>query len=222
MDMYNISEEFASVISNCKKGLQEAHKLRGHQPRDRKSKEHAYSMFMSALRSPQDTAEFGGFHVSFLPQAYLPCTTPMAQLSQVMINDLQLETHHRGKYILLRSMTPPRRMAAITALMEDSNGDAILVHLYNQEDEDIRAADTIVTVGTLLLIKEPYFKLLGGGEYGICVDHLSDVVHLEKNDDRIPKIWQLETVEDESSAESLKIQGNAYMKKGEYWKAIQK
>jgi hypothetical protein len=92
-------------------------------------------------------------------------------------------------------------MTAIMAIMEDENGDAIMLQLYQQEDEDTRAAADIVDVGTLLLVKEPYFKVMGDGEYGLRVDHLSDIVHLERDDGRIPDVWQPRLIEIERSAE---------------------
>ncbi len=94
------------------------------------------------------------------------------------------------------------------AIIEDENCDAIMLQLYQQEDKDTRAATDIVDVGTLLLVKEPYFKVTGDGEYGLRVDHLSDIVHLERDDARIPDVWQPGLVEIERSAESLKIKGN--------------
>jgi hypothetical protein len=159
-------------------------------------------------------------HSSFIPPAYLPCIAPVAELRRVAIKDLQLEIHHRGTYLLLRSITPPSRMTAIMALMEDENGDAIILQLYQQEDEDTRAAADIIHVGTILLIKEPYFKVMGDGEYGLRVDHLSDVIHLKRDDARIPKAWRPRLIEIERSAESLKIDGNLAMMEGRYWDAI--
>jgi hypothetical protein len=49
-------------------------------------------------------------------------------------------------------------MTAIMAIMEDENGDVIMLQLYQQEDEDTRAAAGIVDVGKLLLVKEPYLR----------------------------------------------------------------
>lgn len=121
---------------------------------------------------------------------------------------------------MLRSITPPSRMTAIMAIMEDENDDVMMLQLYQQEDEGKRAAADIVKVGTILLVKEPYFKVMGDGEYGLRVDHLSDVLHVEKNDARVPKAWQPRKIESVHSAESLKTKGNLSMEKKRYWDAI--
>jgi hypothetical protein len=77
-------------------------------------------------------------------------------------------------------------MTAILAIMEDENGDAIMLQLYQQEDGDTRTAANIVDVSILLLVKEPYFKVIGDGEYSLRVDHLSNIIHLERDDARVP------------------------------------
>jgi hypothetical protein len=66
-------------------------------------------------------------------------------------------------------------MMAIMVL-EDESGDVVMLQIYQQEDEKIRPATAIINTGTFLLVKEPYFKVMGDGEYGLRVDHLSDVV----------------------------------------------
>lgn len=111
-------------------------------------------------------------------------------------------------------------MIAIMAVMEDENRDIILLQLYQQEDESNRSATDIVNVGTVLLVKEPYFKVMGDGEYGIRVDHLSDVIHLKRDDSRIPRAWQPQLIEIGVSAESLKTKGNRLMGKKKYWDAV--
>ena len=232
MDVHDVTAEYRDLIDQQMRTLQEAQKHQGKRPRDRKTKRQALEEFRVGRMSSQVFTLVHGrrdsnqIHTSFLPLAYLPCTTPMNQLSPIAIRDLQLETHHRGSYLLLRSITPPYRMTGIMALMEDKNDDAILLQLYQQEAEETRPTHEIVTIDTILLVKEPFFKRMGDGEYGVRVDHLSDVVHLEGDDIRIPEEWQprifeLELeLELERSAESLKIQGNSYMEEKKYWSAI--
>lgn len=55
-------------------------------------------------------------------------------------------------------------MKAIMALMEDESGEAIVLQLYQQEDGETRKATDIVNVGTILLVKEPNFKVMGDGD----------------------------------------------------------
>lgn len=117
-------------------------------------------------------------HSSFTAPAYPPCITKVDELKQIKIQDLQLETHHRGVYLLLRCITPPSRMTAIMVLVEDKNEDVAMLQMYQQEDAKIRPAAEIANTGTVLLVKKPYYKVMGDGEYGLRVDHLSDVVQL--------------------------------------------
>jgi hypothetical protein len=135
-----------------------------------------------------------------------------------MIEDLQLETHHRGTYLLLRSITPPNRMTGIIVIVEDERGDVVPLQLYQQDEENTRKATDIVNVGTVLLVKEPFLKVMASGEYGLRVDHLSDVISLHEYDSMIPKAWRTQTTQ--LSAASLKAEGNTAVGKGDYWQAI--
>lgn len=220
MDQLNLSSELFDITSRQMKTLQEARKRQGQRPQDRLTREQTYTKFMKLFTSRGIAHLEAVVSSSFISSSYLPCSTPMAELESVAIKNLQLETHHRGTYLLLRSITLPYRMRAIMAVMEDENEDAILLQLYQQEDESDRSAADIISVGTVLLIKEPYFKVMGDGEYGIRVDHLSDVIHLKGDDVRIPKAWQPRLIEIQLSAESLKTQGNRSMGKKRYWDAI--
>lgn len=220
MDVDNVGSQYDDLISRQKRTLEEAKKRQGQRPRDRKSREQTYTKFMMILMQQDIPEHKAMISSSFIPPSYLPCSTPMTELRPITIRNLQLETHHRGTYLLLRSITPPSRMTAIMAIMEDEDGDAILLQLYQQEDERNRAAADVVKVGTILLVKEPYFKVMGDGEYGLRVDHLSDAVHLTSGDAWIPKAWQPRRIKIELSAESLKTRGNISMGKKRYWDAI--
>jgi hypothetical protein len=220
MDVFNVTEQYTQLIASQKLTLQNVKARRGQRPRDRKSRTEAYTKFMMTLVVRRGREEGHMMHSSFIPPAYPPCIADVAELKRVTIENLQLETHHRGTYLLLRSITPPSRMTAVMALMEDEKGDIIMLHLYQQEDDDTRKAVDIVNVGTILLVKEPYFKVMGDGKYGLCVDHLSDVIYVDKYDTRIPEKWRLRLVEVGHTAESLKLKGNAAMGEARYRDAI--
>jgi len=171
----------------------------------------------------QGSADINNFNMrsSFVPPAYLPCNSPFSDLTKVMIKDLLLETHHRGSYLLLRSITPPDRMTAIMAIVEDEKKDVIMLQLYHQEEENERATEEILEEGKVLIVKEPYLKLMSDGDYGIRVDHLSDVIYLPMYDERVPKSWQQRFAEHGVSASALKTKGNDFFNDFKYQAAIE-
>jgi hypothetical protein len=73
------------------------------------------------------------------------------------------------------------------ALMKDENSDVILLHLYQQEDENKCVAVDIVSVSSVLLVKEPCLKVMTDGRYGSRADHRPDVIHLKRDDDKLPQ-----------------------------------
>jgi len=221
MDVDDNIGQWMQLIEVQRKKLQQAKKRQGQKPRDRQSRQYTYNRFMTMLELTHERGTENAIYSSFIPPAYPPCVAPLIQLKRIMIRDLQLETHHRGTYLLLRSITPPNRMTAVMAVVEDEYGDVVALHLYQQDDEDVRAAAEIIDVGTILLLKEPFFKVTGDGEYGLRVDHVSDLGILKADDARVPVEWQPRVIEVGLSSESLKIKGNQAMKDLKYWQAIQ-
>lgn len=221
MDAHDVSTQHWEILKRYKQTLEEAKKRQGERPRDRKPREYAHLRFMMASRPLEQNNTSHLIHTSFIAPAYPPCITAVAELKHITIDQLLLETHHRGTYILLRCITPPNRMTAIMALAEDKNNDVVLLQIYQQENEETRPATDIANSGTVVLVKEPYYKIMSDGEYGLRVDHLSDIVQLKSNDDRIPSNWQPRVIEvEQSSAEALKLKGNLTMQKGKFWDSI--
>ena len=227
MDVDKDMSHYWQAFQQQKESLKRANDRQGQCPKDRKSKEEAYLHFMMSLQQltamKEKEKENKQSHVmlsSFVPPAYLPCTTPLAQLTPTAIRHLRLETHHRGTYLLLRVITPPNRMAAIIVLAEDDRNDVVILQLYQQDRENDREATDVVDVGTILLVKEPYYKVTAMGDYSLRVDHVSDVVHVDKNDPKIPKAWRQRLHDGEESAELPKTRGDSAIKERKYWPAI--
>jgi hypothetical protein len=222
MDIDDATEKYMHLLDARKRTLEKAKLRKGQIPRDRTPRDELYNEFMLALMYSKIRPNEAGsmIYSSFVPPAYHPCTQQFVDLKPIAIKNLRLETHHRGSYIILRSMTPPYRITAVMAVMEDCNEDAVKIQLYQQEDEEVRKAIDIIDTGTIMIVKEPYYKVMGDGEYGIRIDHLSDVIILDENDDRVPAAWQPRFTELDRSAESFKSQGNTAMGDGRYWDAI--
>jgi hypothetical protein len=227
MDTCDVSEfsEYAKLMNRQQHALQAARKRQGECPTDRRSRQQLVEMFMMQYMANQmrslDTREVLQVHSSFIPSPYLPSIAPMKDLKELFIKDLRLETHHRGNYLLLRSITPPNRMAAIMAIMEDGKESAIMLQIYQQDEEKDRPATDILRVKDIVLIKEPYFKIMGDGEYGLRVDHASDIIWVEE-DERVPLQWRLRISDLDKSADDWKLEGNDNMKRGEYWTAMRR
>ena len=162
----------------------------------------------------------GGFEMraAFIPPAYPPCTRSLHDLSKVMIKNLYLEIHHRGAFVVLRTVTPADHMAAAACVAEDETEDVVKLVIHFQDRK--RPIEEILPQGSTLIVKEPYLSVLGEGLYGIRVDHLSDVVYLPAHDERVPESWRLDLTDNETSAGAWKKKGNNYFGKSKYHLAI--
>ncbi|RGP79360.1 hypothetical protein FLONG3_2515 [Fusarium longipes] len=125
-----------------------------------------------------------------------------------MISDTRLETHYRGKKIILRVLTPLDRMTAVMAIMEDKKGTAVLLQLYHQPKETNVPATEILGPKMVCILKEPFFKCAMDGIYSLRVDHLGDIIRLDGADDRIPSHWRLSLVILDENSIDIRKQGN--------------
>ena len=221
MDVQEVGDEYAQTLLQQKRVLERARKRKGQRPKDWRPREEMYMSFMMAVMATSFRKQDNHMiHTSFVPPSYLPCNTSLAELRSIRIQDLQLETHHRGNYLMVRAITPPNRMTGILILVEDESEHVVVLQIYQQDDEAIRPANEIVNVGTVMILKEPFFKVMASGEYGLRVDHLSDIIDIDEHDPRRPKQWCPRVLDAERSVEGLKRIGNEAVNAGKYWTAI--
>ncbi|KAI2618533.1 hypothetical protein GGR54DRAFT_640658 [Hypoxylon sp. NC1633] len=96
------------------------------------------------------------------------------------------------------------------AIVEDKEGTAVLLQLYNQPEESKVSMDYILQNGDVCVVKEPFFKAsTSDGSYSLRVDHVSDIIWLQDNDDRIPLKWRKRALSVDEISKDLQIQGNA-------------
>lgn len=225
MDVDTDLQNFFEMIERQKRILLDAKSRQGECPQDRKSRDEMYLRFMMGLmasgerhKGPQENM----LRSSFIPDAYPPCTSSVSSLKSIMIKDLRLETHHRGRFLMLRSITPPDRLTGIICLVEDEDEEVTTLQIYQQDEETVRKATQIVDVGTIFLVKEPYFKTMANGEYGLRIDHLSDFVEIDEAAAIVPQTWQPRRSAKAISADALRLDGNAAISRGDFWLAIKK
>ena len=158
---------------------------------------------------------------TFVPPAYLPCTKALNELEKIKVKELQLEIHHRGRFLLAKCLTPPRKLTAIMAIIEDEDDECVLLQLYGREHENDRPANEILKEGMVIVVKEPYFKVNSEGGYGVRVDHVSDILWLSETDGRIPAKFGPSILEMSKTALEWKEEGDVAMKEKKHWDAIE-
>ena len=150
---------------------------------------------------------------SQVPPHYPPCILPSQELKPLMISHMRLGRHYQGNRTLIRVLTPPNRMTAVMAIIEDEEGTAVLLQLYNQPEEDNVGKEQILQLGDVCIVKDPFFKVTTDGSYSLRVDHVSDIIRLEDTDDRIPLKWRKRVLSLDKSSQEIRKQGNASFQK---------
>jgi len=223
MDAQDVSmrAEHRAVLEKRKKALSEARLRNGQRPNDRKPLHQLVDEYMAAYLGRQIFEQAPhSLRQSFVPLPYLPCIEPLKTLKKVYIRDLRLETNHRGRYIMLRSATPPTRLTGVMMIASDEKGDGVTLQLYHQQDEHYGPIKDLIQVNNVYIIKEPYFKTTSDGRYGVRVDHVSDISLLQGDDPIMPLIWCPSLVETGKTAAKWKEEGNALLRKGNLGGAV--
>lgn len=212
MDIKDVSceNEFVGYMRNIKAAAQAAIRRKGQKPQDHPPPWVLIQSFTMKLVSKFDMNRSNVIATSQIPEPYLPCVKPAAELKPMAISQMELETHHRGQRIVVRILTPPDRMNAVMAIVEDENGTAVLLQLYHQAPEEVVPAAAFIKPGALVLLKEPFFKAATDGRYSLRADHLSDVMWLEETDDLVPVKWRKSSKApvDTSTSLDFRTQGN--------------
>ncbi|CAI4216109.1 unnamed protein product [Parascedosporium putredinis] len=145
-----------------------------------------------------------------LALAYPASYKPVAELEKMRLSELLVETHHEGKILILRTVTPPYQGAGTVVIVEDEHGDADKMGIYNQSERSILS---IIPEGSVVAVKEPYYKYNGQDDYMICVDHPSDIIYLKFDDAIIPEKFQLGEGETDTAADWKSAGDKAFLTK---------
>ena len=128
--------------------------------------------------------------------------------------DLELESHHRGRVLILRCIEESVRSAAIQTIVEDSSGEAERLAIYNCP-ADLKPEDYLPE-GAVFALKEPYYEQAGQGSC-IRVDHPSDLIRLSYSDSILPEQFR---PSESKSALQWKDEGNKAYGSGNYHLAL--
>ncbi|KAF9870570.1 tpr domain protein [Colletotrichum karsti] len=213
------SSEMESFFRNLMTAAEKASRRKGEIPRDHPPAGLLVTQFIMKLSMKQIKENDGHQLITTqVPPPYPPCLRPANSLKHFPISKMKLEEHHRGKQVLVRTMTPPDRWNSILAIVEDQEGTGTLLQLYNQPDETLVKAEDILPQNSVCLVKEPFFKATTSGGYSLRVDHIGDILVLHPDDQRIPRMWRSYR-KTGTNSEEIRSQGNAAVAQQNWGKA---
>ena len=189
--------------------------VKGRRPDKKLSRAQAAAIM--AKISLEESPTKKGVRCFYVYPGYPPCMVPLSDLTKVMIDDLTLETHHRGSYIVLRTITPGETRLDPVVAVEDEDQRGILLQLPNMAAE-LSVEPHLLDKGTVLLVKEPYLRSIADRAYSIRVDHRSNLVFLLEYDSEFPFTWLLEM---DASESDWKVRGDDMLSKQVYHIAIE-
>ncbi|GAB6022730.1 hypothetical protein CHUAL_006826 [Chamberlinius hualienensis] len=101
--------------------------------------------------------------------------TPLNQLKRVGIRDLKLEVSATGCYVILRVLDQGFTVIGWSTSVEDHENAVCGFCVYNYPSNELFA------IGTVLIVKEPYFKIVASGDPYIRCDCPTDIVVLRES-----------------------------------------
>ncbi|KAE9379406.1 SET domain-containing protein [Stipitochalara longipes BDJ] len=199
--IYLTPEEDARLSKNFKDRLQKCQELSGQprEPSDLKSlrSQVIYADLMSDMQpagSGQDSI------VAYaVGNPYPPCISVIEDLKPMKMDELKMDTHHRGRVLTVNRVTPVVKLKVCSwTVVQDDAGHAerleMILHKEIQEQDILEAGETFK-------IMEPYFSLGEQGEPTLRIDHPSDLVMVHTDGDVV------------KTAEEYKEEGNVALKR---------
>lgn len=118
---------------------------------------------------------------------YPPSIHAANELDPIVISQMELETHHRGKRTTVRVLEPSIRLGgALVTTVEDEQDTPVLLLLCQQPSEAFLPAEQILRVGSCYMIKEPFLTVAPDGSDSLRVDHPSDILLMSQDHELLP------------------------------------
>ncbi|CAF1131538.1 unnamed protein product [Adineta steineri] len=213
-------EDNAEFLIRSMLNLEKCKGMQGKKPTRRKVRSQLIQMH-ERYHSFENNSQPSVVHEKVTSLIYPPCTQPLSSLQRISLTDLVLETVHREKYLLLRTIVHPKKIVEIRTIVEDPNGDVDVLELYYQNPN--RSHKDIIPNDSIIVLKEPYYKISDQGETSLRCDHPTDLIFLDANNPIVQDIkWKTGTPKTHKIliAAEYKTLGNDYFKQGKFYEAI--
>lgn len=109
--------------------------------------------------------------------------TRIQDLRSVLEPDLGVDKEHPGTVLFCRTITTPCTFVGLATVAEDAGGTAFRLAVYNLvPDTSLTTADKALSKGSLLAIKEPYYRKSRDGGLTVRIDNPANLVRLQSSD----------------------------------------
>ncbi|CZR65457.1 uncharacterized protein PAC_15357 [Phialocephala subalpina] len=105
---------------------------------------------------------------------YPPCIVSLQDLQPIELADLLVDTHHRGRMLTVRRVSPVVKLQAYswTVVQKIPSGETERLEMSLHKSKH---GHDILESGNIFQIKEPYFTISDQGEPTLRIDHPSDI-----------------------------------------------
>ncbi|KAK8024517.1 hypothetical protein PG993_012583 [Apiospora rasikravindrae] len=159
----------------------------GEIQQDLPSRDELWAWFCKEVEVWRHQSQSGASNI-VLQDPYPPCMRPAGSLRSMMISEMTLMSHHRGKMILLRVAAVFSNYKGVRALVKDERGTTIYLRIFRLRHVGQTLPGDTIEKGDVLMLKEPYFYSFNIPS--LRVDHENDVVRLAPDDCRVPLRWR--------------------------------
>ncbi|THY25749.1 hypothetical protein D6D01_04930 [Aureobasidium pullulans] len=139
--------------------------------------------------------------MTVISESYSPSIAPLQTPNKINLRDLNLETHHRGNLLVLRTFGHSTDVAQIQTFMpvEDETGDVDRIAIFNFSLSSW--PEKRLPSGIVLVIKEPFYSSVSEDMgMALCIHHPSDLPIQAKTASE----WKLEGNEALKKKDSIK------------------
>ncbi|KAK5682701.1 hypothetical protein LTS10_005831 [Elasticomyces elasticus] len=213
--MATSATDYAAMLQKQKQLTIDAQGRKGQKATNKPQR--AFLEMLFAKQAPPPAAYM--LRTCFISYAYPPSIVPTADLKPMLIPELRLETHHRGRVLILRTFGLPQRIQAVQNAVEDAKGNVERLGLYNTDPK--LTPEQSLPRGVVIAVREPFYKATMDGGYTIRVDHPSDLVRLPAGHESIPAAFASRLVELGLPTEGFKMSGNAAYAKKDFVGAVE-
>ena len=179
---------------------------------------------MAAQMAAVQQSGLHSFTVSAPPLPTRQFARSSASTSPIRVRELRMQKVHNGRHLLCRSVSPVVRLSSISFVVEDVEGNALRLALYNcmPASASLAQVQAVYAAGSVWRILHPFLKLASDLDVVLRVD---DPQHLQELD---PAVWDRQTQPSApggpstlpapalNTAEQCKAAGNAAFSKGDW------